>query len=473
VTSGPDVVFLGPTLPWAEAREIVPDAVLLPPASMGDVLAACRAYQPHSIGIVDGYFLSRMSVFHKEIVYALSEGVWVLGASSMGALRAAECDDFGMIGVGGIYRDLASGALEDDDEVALNHADEASGFRPLSDPMVTIRATLGAALDEGLLTVDEHDELVGRQKERWFPDRRLSSVRADAISLGFDDQRARTLVRWLVSHVVDPKRADALELLHHVRSLPQGPMPPEDRPELVRSAVFRATLARDVIVSTPDGWAVTLDRIRRYAALHDDEYDDVMRATRRTNALVTLSALICGPVTPEEVESARHQLARAMGIEEGELSAHLRAADMDDAGIGEMIAREAHVLRMERSFLGRTKLGMVTAGFLCELRKRGRYDELKAAAALQYALAEGVSLNPPPTPTAIARTHMGVTGWRLPGTWEEYVDAEELGSIPEVIDAMLVSVKAHHALFGTGILDDDGTETILFAHEEPMMSRGR
>jgi hypothetical protein len=33
-------VFLGPSLPIAEARAIVPDATYLPPAQMGDVLAA-------------------------------------------------------------------------------------------------------------------------------------------------------------------------------------------------------------------------------------------------------------------------------------------------------------------------------------------------------------------------------------------------------------------------------------------------
>lgn len=473
MTNGPDIVFLGPTLPWAEAREIVPDALILPPASMGDVLAACRTYRPHSISIVDGYFRSRMSVFHKEILYALELGVWVLGASSMGALRAAECDDYGMIGVGSIYEALASGELEDDDEVALNHAEESAGFQPLSDPMVTIRATFRAALDEGLVTTPEHDELVGMQKRRWFPDRRLSSVRTDAISLGYGNERANLLGAWMVSHVVDPKRADAIELLHRVRSLPLDPIPLDERPELVRSAVFQATLARDVAVSTPEGWTVTLDRIRRYAALHEDDYADVMRATRRTNALAQLSVVIGGPPTAEELQEAREHLARTVGVEQLELDACLRDADMDDAGIAQMVSREAHVLRMERSFLGRTRLGLVTDGFLCELRKRGRYREVKSAAALQYAAAEGVSLNPLPTPTAIVRTHIGTTGWRLRGAWDAYVDAEELGSIPEVVDAILVSVKAHHALFGTGILDDDGTNTIVYTPDEPMMTRGR
>jgi hypothetical protein len=107
----------------------------------------------------------------------------MLGASSMGALRAAECDNFGMIGVGEIYAALASGELQDDDEVALTHSDEEFGFKSLSDALVTIRATIAAAHATGLLTQAEADSLVALQKARWFPDRRLSDIASDAAAL--------------------------------------------------------------------------------------------------------------------------------------------------------------------------------------------------------------------------------------------------------------------------------------------------
>ena len=59
-----------------------------------------------AIGLVDGYFGGAAAVWHKEILYALSLGVRVLGASSMGALRAAECAAYGMEPVGEIARGL-------------------------------------------------------------------------------------------------------------------------------------------------------------------------------------------------------------------------------------------------------------------------------------------------------------------------------------------------------------------------------
>ena len=140
----PVVVFLGPTLSEDEARAVL-DAEYMPPAGHGDVLRAALR-RPRVIAIVDGVFERTPAVWHKEILFALSEGIHVYGAASMGALRAAELDRFGMRGVGDVYRAYADGVLEDDDEVAVAHADAEHGFRALSDSMVDVRATLETAV---------------------------------------------------------------------------------------------------------------------------------------------------------------------------------------------------------------------------------------------------------------------------------------------------------------------------------------
>src|SRR5215471_17937656 len=143
------VVFLGPTLPRDEARALL-DATYRPPVQQGDV-AALVPQQPDAVVIVDGFFSWVPSVWHKEILWALEQGITVLGASSMGALRAAELHEFGMVGFGDVYADFAEGRLHDDDEVAVVHASEEHGFRPLSDAMVNIRATMRAAVDAGVI----------------------------------------------------------------------------------------------------------------------------------------------------------------------------------------------------------------------------------------------------------------------------------------------------------------------------------
>ena len=126
------------------------DADYLPPAGRGDVLRAALR-RPRVIAVVDGVFDRAPAVWHKEILFALSEGIHVYGAASMGALRAAELDRFGMRGIGEVYRAYADGSLEDDDEVAVAHGDARDGFRPVSDAMVDVRATLEAAVAEGIV----------------------------------------------------------------------------------------------------------------------------------------------------------------------------------------------------------------------------------------------------------------------------------------------------------------------------------
>ena len=67
--------------------------------------------RPVAIGLIDGYFERVPSVSHKEILWAMSQGIVVIGAASMGALRAAELAPFGMLGVGltGLMASFMSG----------------------------------------------------------------------------------------------------------------------------------------------------------------------------------------------------------------------------------------------------------------------------------------------------------------------------------------------------------------------------
>ena len=97
------VVFLGPSLPLAAARSEL-DAVYRGPVAQGDVYRAVTGGDaPEAIGIVDGQFDHVPAVWHKEILWAMDQGIHVYGSASMGALRAAELHAFGMEGVGTIF----------------------------------------------------------------------------------------------------------------------------------------------------------------------------------------------------------------------------------------------------------------------------------------------------------------------------------------------------------------------------------
>lgn len=204
----PIVVFLGPTLAHEEARAVL-DAQYLPPAGHGDVLRAALR-RPRVIAIVDGVFEHVPAVWHKEILFALSEGIHVYGAASMGALRAAELDRFGMRGIGDVYRAYADGVLEDDDEVAVAHANAERGFQAMSDSMVDIRATLDAAVSNGIVNEGVAATIVARIKATFYPARLL----AGALDRGDEDHER--LRAWLPEGWVRRKRDDALALLRVV-----------------------------------------------------------------------------------------------------------------------------------------------------------------------------------------------------------------------------------------------------------------
>jgi len=125
-------------------------------------------------------------VGHREILSALSRGVRVIGASSMGALRAAELDTLGMEGVGLVYRLYKEGTLVSDDEVALIYDPES--FFPLSEPLVNIRCTLRKARESGIVTADEEKEFLASARSLYFPDRTYSLVckRAEGETPGGD-----------------------------------------------------------------------------------------------------------------------------------------------------------------------------------------------------------------------------------------------------------------------------------------------
>ena len=209
------VVFVGPTIPTEAVRTAI-DALCLPPVTQGDVYRAALQ-RPRCIGIIDGYFQGVPSVWHKEILWAMEQGIHVFGSASMGALRAAELAAFGMRGVGRIFEDYRSGRLQDDDEVAVVHAPEEAGFTALSEPMVNIRATLERAVQQATLSAAAGEALCRLAKAMPFDQRNwqalLERARAAETCAGFAVEELARLESWLPAGRVDLKRQDALAML--------------------------------------------------------------------------------------------------------------------------------------------------------------------------------------------------------------------------------------------------------------------
>lgn len=191
------IVFLGPSLPRAQAAQIL-DAEYRPPAGQGDLFAAC-AQRPSAIGLIDGVFKDAPTVRHREILWALSQGIPVFGAASMGALRAAELSGHGMIGVGLIYRWFRRHDLLPDDAVAVAHGPAALGSMPLSDALVDIRRSVQAARRAGALSPAQAARHLASATAQHFPDRRLPAALHDH-RVWQKSKDARALLTRLADH---------------------------------------------------------------------------------------------------------------------------------------------------------------------------------------------------------------------------------------------------------------------------------
>lgn len=245
------VIFLGPTLPIDDAQREL-DALYLPPAAQGDVYRAILR-KPQAIGIVDGYFERVPAVWHKEILWAMTRGVHVFGAASMGALRAAELAAFGMEGIGEIFAAFRDDALEDDDEVAIRHLPAELGYRAQSEAMVNIRWTLARAAGEGVITAATRDSLVRIAKAFFYPNRSYPDLLARARGDGCDGAELARLTSWLPGGRVDQKREDALAMLRVMRIRLADGLPPKRVTFSFEHTVYweQARLAADTH-ETPD-----------------------------------------------------------------------------------------------------------------------------------------------------------------------------------------------------------------------------
>ena len=201
-------VFVGPT---RVRKADHPGIDFYPPAALGSVYRAMeRGYR--RIGIIDGFFGNTPSVWHKEILFALSKGFEVSGAASTGALRAAELAPYGMQGIGNIYRLYRRAAIADDDEVCVTHAIAEMDFMPLSEPMISIRYTLRDLRRRGVISGAEETAIAAALKAAHFSERTLERIRT-TIAAHVESARVAAVQESYLAARRDAKGEDGRRLL--------------------------------------------------------------------------------------------------------------------------------------------------------------------------------------------------------------------------------------------------------------------
>jgi len=213
------VIFVGPSLhrDLAFLRRRQDDIVWAGPARCGDIARAARSGVT-AIALVDGLFDQSAAPWHKEVLYALSLGLPVAGGASMGALRAAECDAFGMRGIGTIYQRYASGEIMDDAEVAQLHAPEELNYLPLTEPMVNVEPTMTLLDRAGVVREAAVRALSAVARGIHYSERTYAEIIRRSADL--DPEEAQAAGNWFQSNAIDQKRLDALEVLDWLHAQP-------------------------------------------------------------------------------------------------------------------------------------------------------------------------------------------------------------------------------------------------------------
>ena len=169
------IVYLGPTLSREKAVKIL-DADYRDPAKKGDFLMLSQdSDEKKYVGFVDGVFLhdyppSPIEVYH----LATRKNIELIGASSLGALRAVELEKFGMKGIGKIFQLYKNGIINADDEVAVTFVRENNILQ--SEAMIDIRFNLFLAYKKGIITNQTKKRIAKIAKNIYFPFRNYEDI---------------------------------------------------------------------------------------------------------------------------------------------------------------------------------------------------------------------------------------------------------------------------------------------------------
>lgn len=349
------VVFTGPTLNPDAVGKRFPALRVEPPIARGD-LDRLRAEGETSFVVIDGVFAHRLAVAPSEIVRALEAGSRVLGAASLGAIRACECWPAGMQGSGAVYRLYRLRVISNDDEVAVA-TDPSRQYRAVSVALVNVRYAALAGLRQGLLSRRHAGAMLAAAKRMHFAERQWATILSAA-------GLARGGRLEEVCRDTDVKRRDALRALEALP--PPERAPAGRRPGSVHSSRTRPHhpffgYAEPELQAQSRSWLLGSGRHRRYGAEADTEalWSLLERTGVLESELLRWLAVRCWGaraglvLDPEQLARAQAELARAHGFADWtSLLAAEQAGRLTDGVAVEWVVAAARSLARARQAAG-------------------------------------------------------------------------------------------------------------------------
>lgn len=359
------LVYLGPSLSLVKARAILPGAIYKGPCKQGDIVSDVVTLQPNRILLIDGAFRDNLSPWHKEIVYALQfpsvKGIY--GASSMGALRAAELDWLGMIGVGRIYEWYRDQITEDDSEVAVSYAElHADEWRPLTVPLVDIRAGVEQykAQFAGTETADLAQTFLEEMRKVYYAERTVQvceqAWRDDSVPFP----------------LVHQKMLDAAELLANFRTYKCAGthVPTPDH----LSPFFQALYERDRRIRI-NGQEVRQQHIDAHVMLYNPEYERICWDASNQELALLLCDCLCVLADINDVTREGGRFQQRAGIETGaNLDAFLENNGWTRGEFDRLMIQNARIRKLQHALTVTKTYRRNTQGVLDYLRTHQAFD---------------------------------------------------------------------------------------------------
>jgi hypothetical protein len=437
------VVFLGPTMARNEASAIL-NAIYLPPVRQSDILSVLKEYSPKIIAIIDGEFSQSLAVWHKEIIFAIESGVKVFGAASMGALRAAETADYGMVGVGVIYEWYKSNELRDDDEVALIYAPESMNYLNISHSMVNIRATVNVAIQNHLIDEDLAHKMLSEAKSLHFCERKLDVL---CSRLNLDEQDASSVIALFSEHYVDQKKLDAIDLL---KKIEQGEYCEKDTTgdPLSKTSFFAIQNEQDSWVSVQDA-QITQRELCKHAALNNNDFCDLRNNVLSEQIQLIFASHIGLDIDSEELEKEKDLFLKSKHLDSQlALTNWLKSHHLSTQDFDALINNKAVVKRLHKWFITKQGGREITKIVLDEIKFSGGYLELIKATASKFSMIRDnhsfITLIEPNTKslTSLIASHHMNTGWKIPLDIFEWIELSGFNDVEELRQELLINTTA-------------------------------
>jgi hypothetical protein len=425
------LVYTGPELDHDSIRERIPAAIIQPPVSQGDFISDLMHFEPSHVLLITGCFHQALSVWHKEIVWALQvPGVkGIYGAASMGALRAADLSPFGMIGAGRIFHWYNEGVITEESEVASTYAHARDGSLVATTiPLVNVRGALMKALETEVLEQEEAEEIF-----------------ALASSIHWTERTERMLAEYPILLEIlrghNQKAIDALELLCTFRELKQADNAIKPTEEAL-SWLFSAQFERDRAI-----WVgqqhIKLQDLDAFITLHDQEYEQHTEdADNRTLALL-LADIYRIPVTNDEInqEWQRSNIRRNLRSLE-EHDRWMREHHLNGKELVRILSEEVRLRKLRRALMVRSGPRRRTQRLLDYLKLSGQYVYWTNAAGRHEAQVakkggeEALTFGGQVDIANLLARHAQRAGLTISLSLEDYVREMGFGTVRELMVAL-------------------------------------